>query len=585
MDIFDILSLIGGLALFLLGMSLMGSALEKKAGGKLKTILASLTSNPFKGFALGLVVTAIIQSSSATTVMVVGFVSAGIMTLHQSIYIIMGANVGTTVTAWILSLAGIEGSNVYITMLKPDSFTPIVALIGIILYLFCSSPKKKDTGMILLGFAVLMTGMSGMSDAVSGLKDVPEFANVLLLFSNPLFGVLAGAILTAIIQSSSASVGILQALSSTGVVTYSAAIPIITGQNIGTCVTALIASANTTRDAKRAAMVHLYFNIIGTVVLLSVFYALNAIFKFSFVNTYANELGIAITHTAFNLLCTAILFPFGRLLEKLACLTVKDRPGKEEQHDDLPMLNDNILAVAPVAVERCRSAVVTMAELSVNAISDSLTMLDSYDEQTAAKIRKEEDTVDKYEDKTGAFLVKISTQELSSEDSFECTKLLHLIGDFERISDHAVNILESAEEMRSKDVKFSPEAQNEIKVISSAVNEITHLTLEAFRTENTDKAASVEPLEQVVDELKEKIRLNHILRLQKNYCTIEHGFILSDILTNLERVADHCSNVAVCILEMTNHSSIESHTYLSGIKTTGEEFRQKFMEYSAKYSL
>ena len=585
MDIFDILSLIGGLALFLLGMSLMGSALEKKAGGKLKTILASLTSNPFKGFALGLVVTAIIQSSSATTVMVVGFVSAGIMTLHQSIYIIMGANVGTTVTAWILSLAGIEGSNVYIAMLKPDSFTPIVALIGIILYLFCSSPKKKDTGMILLGFAVLMTGMSGMSDAVSGLKDVPEFANVLLLFSNPLFGVLAGAILTAIIQSSSASVGILQALSSTGAVTYSAAIPIITGQNIGTCVTALIASANTTRDAKRAAMVHLYFNIIGTVVLLSVFYALNAIFKFSFVNTYANELGIAITHTAFNLLCTAILFPFGRLLEKLACLTVKDRPGKEEQHDDLPMLNDNILAVAPVAVERCRSAVVTMAELSVNAISDSLTMLDSYDEQTAAKIRKEEDTVDKYEDKTGAFLVKISTQELSSEDSFECTKLLHLIGDFERISDHAVNILESAEEMRSKDVKFSPEAQNEIKVISSAVNEITHLTLEAFRTENTDKAASVEPLEQVVDELKEKIRLNHILRLQKNYCTIEHGFILSDILTNLERVADHCSNVAVCILEMTNHSSIESHTYLSGIKTTGEEFRQKFMEYSAKYSL
>ncbi len=585
MDIFDILSLIGGLALFLLGMSLMGSALEKKAGGKLKTILASLTSNPFKGFALGLVVTSIIQSSSATTVMVVGFVSAGIMTLHQSIYIIMGANVGTTVTAWILSLAGIEGSNVYIAMLKPDSFTPIVALIGIILYLFCSSPKKKDTGMILLGFAVLMTGMSGMSDAVSGLKDVPEFANVLLLFSNPLFGVLAGAILTAIIQSSSASVGILQALSSTGAVTYSAAIPIITGQNIGTCVTALIASANTTRDAKRAAMVHLYFNIIGTVVLLSVFYALNAIFKFSFVNTYANELGIAIIHTAFNLLCTAILFPFGRLLEKLACLTVKDRPGKEEQHDDLPMLNDNILAVAPVAVERCRSAVVTMAELSVNAISDSLTMLDSYDEQTAAKIRKEEDTVDKYEDKTGAFLVKISTQELSSEDSFECTKLLHLIGDFERISDHAVNILESAEEMRSKDVKFSPEAQNEIKVISSAVNEITNLTLEAFRTENTDKAASVEPLEQVVDELKEKIRLNHILRLQKNYCTIEHGFILSDILTNLERVADHCSNVAVCILEMTNHSSIESHTYLSGIKTTGEDFRQKFMEYSAKYSL
>ena len=559
--------------------------LEKKAGGKLKTILASLTSNPFKGFALGLVVTSIIQSSSATTVMVVGFVSAGIMTLHQSIYIIMGANVGTTVTAWILSLAGIEGSNVYITMLKPDSFTPIIALIGIILYLFCSSPKKKDTGMILLGFAVLMTGMSGMSDAVSGLKDVPEFANVLLLFSNPLFGVLAGAILTAIIQSSSASVGILQALSSTGAVTYSAAIPIITGQNIGTCVTALIASANTTRDAKRAAMVHLYFNIIGTVVLLSVFYALNAIFKFSFVNTYANELGIAIIHTTFNLLCTAILFPFGRLLEKLACLTVKDRPGKEEQHDDLPMLNDNILAVAPVAVERCRSAVVTMAELSVNAISDSLKMLDSYDEQTAAKIRKEEDTVDKYEDKTGAFLVKISTQELSSEDSFECTKLLHLIGDFERISDHAVNILESAEEMRSKDVKFSPEAQNEIKVISSAVNEITHLTLEAFRTENTDKAASVEPLEQVVDELKEKIRLNHILRLQKNYCTIEHGFILSDILTNLERVADHCSNVAVCILEMTNHSSIESHTYLSGIKTTGEEFRQKFMEYSAKYSL
>ena len=446
MDIFDVLMLAGGLALFLLGMNLMGNALEKKAGGKLKSVLESLTGSPAKGFLLGLAVTAVIQSSSATTVMVVGFVSAGVMTLHQAIYIIMGANVGTTVTAWLLSLAGIDGSSLFLTLLKPSSFTPVLALIGIVLYLFCKAPKKKDTGMILLGFAVLMTGMNEMSGAVSGLRDIPEFANFLLLFSNPLFGVLAGALLTAIIQSSSASVGILQALSSTGAVTYAIAIPIIMGQNIGTCVTALLASVDTTKNAKRAAMVHLYFNIIGSAVLLALFYGANAIFRFDFVQQTTNGMGIAIVHTVFNLLCTLLLMPFAKQLEKLACLTVK----AEKTDEEIRMLDENLLAVPAIAVDRCRAAVVSMATRAVDTFNSSLRMLEHYDAKTAEEIRRNEDLVDRYEDRIGAFLVKISAESLSDEDSFECTKLLRLIGEFERISDHAVNLLESAEEIRDK---------------------------------------------------------------------------------------------------------------------------------------
>ena len=581
MDIFDVLTLAGGLALFLLGMNLMGNALEKKAGGKLKSVLESLTGSPAKGFLLGLAVTAVIQSSSATTVMVVGFVSAGVMTLHQAIYIIMGANVGTTVTAWLLSLAGIDGSSLFLTLLKPSSFTPVLALIGIVLYLFCKAPKKKDTGMILLGFAVLMTGMNEMSGAVSGLRDIPEFANFLLLFSNPLFGVLAGALLTAIIQSSSASVGILQALSSTGAVTYAIAIPIIMGQNIGTCVTALLASVDTTKNAKRAAMVHLYFNIIGSAVLLALFYGANAIFRFDFVQQTTNEMGIAIVHTVFNLLCTLLLMPFAKQLEKLACLTVK----AEKTEEEIRMLDENLLAVPAIAVDRCRAAVVSMATRAVDTFHSSLRMLEHYDAKTAEEIRRNEDLVDRYEDRIGAFLVKISAESLSDEDSFECTKLLRLIGEFERISDHAVNLLESAEEIRDKQISFSEEAVRELTVITHAVAEITGITLDSFRSGNLEEASRVEPLEQVIDELRDAIKLNHTLRLQKNACTIEHGFVLSDILTNLERVSDHCSNVGVCIQEMSSHSALGAHQYLETLPTEQPEFKALYEQYRKKYTL
>ena len=581
MDIFDVLMLAGGLALFLLGMNLMGNALEKKAGGKLKSVLESLTGSPAKGFLLGLAVTAVIQSSSATTVMVVGFVSAGVMTLHQAIYIIMGANVGTTVTAWLLSLAGIDGSSLFLTLLKPSSFTPVLALIGIVLYLFCKAPKKKDTGMILLGFAVLMTGMNEMSGAVSGLRDIPEFANFLLLFSNPLFGVLAGALLTAIIQSSSASVGILQALSSTGAVTYAIAIPIIMGQNIGTCVTALLASVDTTKNAKRAAMVHLYFNIIGSAVLLALFYGANAIFRFDFVQQTTNGMGIAIVHTVFNLLCTLLLMPFAKQLEKLACLTVK----AEKTEEEIRMLDENLLAVPAIAVDRCRAAVVSMATRAVDTFNSSLRMLEHYDAKTAEEIRRNEDLVDRYEDRIGAFLVKISAESLSDEDSFECTKLLRLIGEFERISDHAVNLLESAEEIRDKQISFSGEAVRELTVITRAVAEITGITLDSFRSGNLEEASRVEPLEQVIDELRDAIKLNHTLRLQKNACTIEHGFVLSDILTNLERVSDHCSNVGICIQEMSSHSALGAHQYLETLSTEQPEFKALYEQYRKKYTL
>lgn len=581
MSVFDGLSLVGGLALFLLGMNLMGGALEKQAGGRLKTILESLTSNPVKGFFLGLLVTAVIQSSSATTVMVVGFVSAGVMTLHQAIYIIMGANVGTTVTAWILSLSGIDGTSLFVQLLKPTSFTPILALAGIILYMFCKSARKKTTGMILLGFAVLMTGMTGMSSAVSGLQNVPEFANALLLFSNPILGVLAGALLTAIIQSSSASVGILQALSATGAVTFGISIPIIVGQNIGTCVTALLASAGATKNAKRAAMVHLYFNIIGAVVLLVLFYGLNAIFRFSFTALPATHLGIAILHTVFNVLCTAILLPFGSALEKLACLTIRD----DETVDEIRMLDERLLAVPAIAVERCHNAVESMAKHAAHAFEEAVLMLEQYDEKTAAAIRDEEALVDRFEDRIGAFLVQISTQNLSNEDSFECTKLLRVIGEYERISDHAVNLLESAEEIQQKRIAFSAVATRELHTLIAAVQEIVSISLNALIAGDAKLAMRVEPLEQVIDGLRNQIKLNHTLRLQKSECTIEHGFVLSDILTNLERISDHCSNVAVCIQEMSRHTALGAHYYLGSIQSTGPEFQPQFEEYQQKYLL
>lgn len=581
MDIFDVLTLIGGLSLFLFGMKILGDPLEKQAGRKLKPVLANLTNNRVKGFLLGMGVTAIIQSSSATTVMAVGLVSAGVMTLHQSVGIIIGANVGTTITAWILSLTGIQSENIWLRMLKPSAFVPILALIGIYLLMFKKSSKKKDIGTVLLGFAVLMFGMETMSGAVSSLKDVPEFRNMLLMFSNPIFGIIAGAVLTGIIQSSSASVGILQALSTTGAVTYSAAIPLIMGMNIGSCATAMLASVTATKEGKRAAMIHLYFNIIGVAISLSLFYVLKAIIGFTFTSNPANEFGIALTHTSLKLIMTVFLLPAIKLLEKLAHITVKDAPQAEE----FKLLDERLLATPSLAVDRCRTTTIEMANLSVDILKKSMVMLKEYNPKTAEYIREGENKVDQYEDKIGSYLIKISTQSLASDDSHETTRLLRFIGDFERISDHAVNILDSAEELKDKKLSFSSEAKRELSVLTAAIDEVLTLTLQAFAENNMQIALQVEPLEQVVDYLKEQIKLNHSLRLQKLECSIEHGFILSDILNNFERVSDHCSNIAGMMLEMSQHEAMDMHKYLRSVKAGGEDFDRKYREYRKKYSL
>lgn len=581
MNIFDFLSLIGGLALFLFGMQVMGNALEKKAGGQLNTVLGKITDNPIKGFGLGLGITSIVQSSSATTVMLVGLVNSEIITLKQSIYVIMGANVGTTVTAWLLSLTGISGDSVIVQLLKPSSFTPVLALIGIIFYMFVKNTEKKDTGMILLGFAVLMYGMESMSGAVSGLKEVEGFTNLLTVFSNPILGVLAGALLTAIIQSSSASVGILQALSTTGAITYASAIPIIMGQNIGTCVTALISSIGANKNAKRVAFVHLYFNIIGTVVLLLLFYAVNSFVHFAFVDLQANQFGIAITHSMFNLLCTALLLPFGAGLGKLATLTIKDAPTKEEA----TLLDERLLITPSVALERAEAVTADMADAAVSSIKTAMPLLNIYDAPTAKKVRKYEKDADVYEDAIGSYLVKLSNEDISETENHKITKLLKLIGDFERISDHAVNIVESAEEINSKHIEFSDEAKHEVSILKEAVFEITDLAYGAFIDNDLDKASLVEPLEQTIDILVEQIKLHHILRLQKSECTIDHGFVLSDILTNLERTADHCSNIAACITEISENASFDMHKYLGDIRNDTDEFKSNFKMYKNKYSL
>ncbi len=581
MNIFDFLSLIGGLALFLFGMQVMGNALEKKAGGQLNTVLGKITDNPIKGFGLGLGITSIIQSSSATTVMLVGLVNSEIITLKQSIYVIMGANVGTTVTAWLLSLTGISGDSVIVQLLKPSSFTPVLALIGIIFYMFVKNTEKKDTGMILLGFAVLMYGMESMSGAVSGLKEVEGFTNLLTVFSNPILGVLAGALLTAIIQSSSASVGILQALSTTGAITYASAIPIIMGQNIGTCVTALISSIGANKNAKRVAFVHLYFNIIGTVALLLLFYAVNSFVHFAFVDLQANQFGIAITHSMFNLLCTALLLPFGAGLGKLATLTIKDAPTKEEA----TLLDERLLITPSVALERAEAVTADMADAAVSSIKTAMPLLNIYDAPTAKKVRKYEKDADVYEDAIGSYLVKLSNEDISETENHKITKLLKLIGDFERISDHAVNIVESAEEINSKHIEFSDEAKHEVSILKEAVFEITDLAYGAFIDNDLDKASLVEPLEQTIDILVEQIKLHHILRLQKSECTIDHGFVLSDILTNLERTADHCSNIAACITEISENASFDMHKYLGDIRNDTDEFKSNFKMYKNKYSL
>ena len=580
MDIFDVLSLIGGLCLFLFGMNVMGASLEKRAGSGLKALLGKLTTGKMAGFLTGLGVTGVIQSSSATTVMVVGFVNSGLMTLKQAINVTMGANVGTTVTAWLLSLTGIQGDNLVVQMLKPSSFTPILALIGIVFYMGSKSSKLKDTGMILLGFATLMFGMDAMSAAVSGLQDVPEFRNILVMFSHPILGVLAGAILTGIIQSSSASVGILQALSSTGQVTFGTAIPIIMGQNIGTCVTALLSSVGTNKNARRAAIVHLCFNVIGTTVWLSVFCILNGIFHFGFVSQPTDQLGIAVVHTIFNVLCTCLMLPASGLLEKLACKIIPDTKTEESKTE----LDERLMATPSIALERCRVVTGEMAADAANALKTSLRMVSSYDPEQAVRVREQEEETDHYEDSLGTYLVKLSTCSLSDEDSNEAAKLLHVIGDFERISDHAVNILESAEEIQEKHIQFSPEAEQELQVISSAVEECLELALKSFMENDLQTASKVEPLEEVIDTLRGQLRSRHVLRLQKGECTIEDGFVWSDLLTSLERVSDHCSNIAGCVIEMA-HSSLDLHEYLGGIRTEDPQYIEDYNGYAKKYAL
>lgn len=578
MSIFNVLSLIGGLSLFLFGMNFMGDALEKRAGGSLQTVLSRITSSKWKGLILGIAVTAVIQSSSATTVMVVGFVNSGIMVLSQAINVIMGANIGTTVTSWLLSLTGIESDNIFVSLLKPSSFTPVLALIGIILYMFLKNSRKKDIGQILLGFSVLMFGMEAMSDAVKPLKDIPEFQNILLMFSNPILGVAAGAVLTAIIQSSSASVGILQALCSTGQITFGTAIPIIMGQNIGTCATALISSIGANKAAKRSAVVHLCFNIGGTVIWLSIFEFINMFVHFNFMGDKIGVMGIAVVHTLFNVLCTLTFLPLTKQLEKLACIIVKD----DKKNQKFEILDTRLYATPAVALENCGKIVINMAYEAVDSIRMACNLFSKYNNSIADSILKSEADIDKYEDKIGNYLLGLTNYSLSEKDNIETTKYLHIIGDLERISDHAVNLMNSAKEINSKKLIFSDSAKSEIEKMCSAVNEIMDYTLKAITNDDLTAASEVGPLEEVIDALKKKLQKNHIKRLQNNGCTIEMGFVLSDITTVLERISDHCNNIALCIIDL-QRESLGLHRQSKYLKKSNPVFQQKYEEYYNKY--
>lgn len=581
MDIFDILNMIGGLCLFLFGMNLMGQALERRAGGKLHSFLSKMTTNKIAGFMTGCGVTAVIQSSSATTVIVVGFVNSGIMTLHQAVNVIMGANVGTTITGWILSLGGISGNSIWVRMLKPTSFTPVLALIGIIYYMFLKNEKKKDTGMILLGFATLMFGMETMTNAVSGLGDNPAFRNIFIMFQNPILGLLAGAFLTAVIQSSSASVGILQALAATGAVSYGAAIPIVMGDAIGTCVTAMLSSVGTKRDAKRAAVVHLSFNIIGAVFWIFIYSVIRSIFAPAILNESASLVGIAIVNTAFKVLSTLLLLPASSLLEKLAKKIVPDGASEEENN----RLDERLIATPPLAIKQSEIVALEMATAAAESIKSAISSVTGYSAKEAEEIRKKEEQCDKFEDMLGTYLVKIGSRKLDTNESRSTTALLKMIGDFERISDHAVNILESAEELRNKRLTLTEEALREYEIIASAVNEVTELSFRAFSEQNIDAAQKVEPLEQVIDNLKEDLRTKHILRMQEGKCTAEVGFVWADLLTNFERVSDHCSNIAGCILESPKSSNMNLHKCLDQYRKSNENFSNIFNEYQKKYSV
>lgn len=591
MNIFGILSMIGGLALFLYGMDAMGAGLSKLSGGRMERLLEKLTSKRIMAVLLGAGVTAVIQSSSATTVMVVGFVNSGIMKLNQAVGIIMGANIGTTITSWLLSLTGIQGSSFVLQMLKPSSFSPILAVIGVGLIMFTKNEKKKDIGSIFIGFAILMYGMEAMSGAVAPLADNEKFTGILTMFSNPLLGLLAGTILTAVIQSSSASVGILQALCATGAVNFSTALPIIMGQNIGTCITAIISSIGTSKNAKRTAAVHLFFNITGTIIFMVVFYTLNVFVHFQFLNTAASPAGIAVIHSLFNIGATILLFPFANLLEKMAIFVIPDKESEMEEMEeekinpDLARLDERFLDKPGFAMEECRSVAINMARKSQKAMNLAIDLLGEYSDKTADRVEKLENQIDQYEDALGTYLVKLSGRELSIKDSRVLSVLLHCIGDFERISDHAVNIRDAAVEMHKKDLEFSEKAKQELRVFSNAIQDILDRAVMAFETGDVELAKEVEPLEQVVDALNKEEKQRHINRLRTGTCTIEFGFILSDISTNFERAADHCSNIAVCLLQV-DEGGFDTHEYLDILKEeNSEEFQHEYMELSERYAL
>lgn len=589
MDIFDVLSMVGGLALFLYGMHIMGDALAKMSGGKLEKVLERLTSNKWSAVLLGAGVTAVIQSSGATTVMVVGFVNSGIMKLNQAVGIIMGANIGTTATSWLLSLSGIDGGSFFLQMLKPTSFTPILAVIGAILVVFCKSEKKHNIGTILLGFAILMYGMTAMSSAVEPLKDVPQFTQILTKFENPLLGVIAGFVLTTIMQSSSVSVGILQALCSTGAVSYALALPIIMGQNIGSCTTAMISSVGASKDAKRAAAVHFYFNVIGTVVFMLVFYISNAFVHYAFLPQAANEVGIATIHSIFNIAATIVLLPLSGFLEFLAVKTIKDDDEEEDElskHDKVLQLLDPVFLERPgFAIMQCRNVASEMAELSMKSVGRAVGLLTAYDEEIAERIRKEEDTVDKYEDQLGTYLLRLSTKDLSKEDGHRLSLMLHSLGDIERISDLAVNILLAVEQMHKKELIFSKKAMDELAVYSKALKDILTMTVDAFEQNDRYKAALVQPLEELMDDMNKELKKRHVKRLRKGKCTIELGLSLSDISDTYERISDHCSNIATCVIQVED-DELDAHEHRKEVKEQDAKwYDEQYRAYEQKYAL
>ena len=588
MNFFDLLSMVGGLALFLFGMHVLSEGLEKVSGGKLEKILENLTSNRFKAVLLGAGVTAVIQSSSATTVMVVGFVNSGIMKLSQAIGIIMGANIGTTATSWILSLPGIEGSNFFIKMLKPMSFSPILAMIGIVFIMFLKNEKKKDLGMIFVGFAVLMYGMDAMSDAVAPLKDVPEFANLFVMFKNPILGMIVGALVTAIIQSSSASIGILQALCATGSISYAAALPIIMGQNIGTCITAMMSSVGTTKNARRAAVVHLLFNLLGTIIFMMGFYAIHAVVNFAFLENAANETGIAVIHTAFNVVATLILLPLAGVLEKLSLMIVKKDEEEERQEAEqaaFVRMDERFLNTPAFALEQVNTYAVKMAEITKESLDQAIQLFFKYDKDIAKEIQRKEQLVDRYDDEIDSYLVKLSGKNLSVKDTRKLNMIQHSIGDFERISDHALNLVEAAKEMHKKEQSFSAKALEELHIFSKAIADIVALSVSIFENEDAVAARQIEPFEEAIDVIQKEMKKRHTKRLRKGKCTVEMGFVLSDVTNNYERIADHCSNIAISIMQLEEDDTL-AHEYVDNLqKSEGSEFDLRFKNYLKKYDL